>query len=66
MTGPAYLVSKNGKGVTHPGESKTEREIAALPNLVTVAVSGCKKPKKPKRRRKQPMKKRPHVRRFGR
>jgi hypothetical protein len=36
MAGPAYLVSKNGSGVTHPGESKTEKEEAAFPNLVLV------------------------------
>jgi hypothetical protein len=36
MEGPAYLVSKNGTGVEHPGESKVEREEAAFPNLVLV------------------------------
>jgi len=36
MTGPAYLVSKNGTGVTHHGESKTEKEEAAFPNIVLV------------------------------
>jgi hypothetical protein len=36
MTGPAYLVSKNGSGTSHPGESKTEKEEAAFPNLVLV------------------------------
>jgi hypothetical protein len=36
MTGPAYLVSKNGTGITHHGESKTEKEEAAFPNIVLV------------------------------
>jgi hypothetical protein len=36
MEGPAYLVSKNGTGLTHAGESKTEKEEAAFPNLVLV------------------------------
>jgi hypothetical protein len=50
MAGPAYLVSKNGTGAStsssgatsskapaaHPGESKTEKEEAAFPNLVLV------------------------------
>ena len=36
MAGPAYLVSKNGTGATHPGESKIEKEEAAFPNLVLV------------------------------
>jgi hypothetical protein len=36
MTGPAYLVSKNGSGVFHRGESKTEKEEAAFPDLVLV------------------------------
>jgi hypothetical protein len=36
MTGPAYLVSKTGAGATHPGESKTEKEEAAFPDLVLV------------------------------
>jgi hypothetical protein len=36
MAGPAYLVSKNGSGVTHPGESKTEKEEAAFPDMVLV------------------------------
>jgi hypothetical protein len=36
MAGPAYLVSKNGSGTSHPGESRTEKEEAAFPNLVLV------------------------------
>jgi uncharacterized repeat protein (TIGR01451 family) len=36
MAGPAYLVSKTGSGTSHPGESKTEKEEAAFPNLVLV------------------------------
>jgi hypothetical protein len=36
MTGPAYLVSKNGSGISHPGESTTEKEEAAFPDLVLV------------------------------
>jgi len=36
MAGPAYLVSKSGSGTSHPGESKTEKEEAAFPNLVLV------------------------------
>jgi len=36
MSGPAYLVSKNGTGTAHPGESKIEKEEAAFPNLVLV------------------------------
>ena len=36
MAGPAYLVSKNGTGVTHHGEAKVEKEEAAFPNLVLV------------------------------
>jgi hypothetical protein len=36
MTGPAYLVSKNGSGTSHPGESKIEKEEAAFPDLVLV------------------------------
>jgi len=40
MAGPAYLVSKNGSGVTHPGESKTEKEEAAFPDLMLVLQGG--------------------------
>ena len=36
MAGPAYLVSKNGTGVVHAGESKTEKEEAAFPDMVLV------------------------------
>jgi hypothetical protein len=36
MSGPAYLVAKSGSGTSRPGESKTEREEAAFPNLVLV------------------------------
>ncbi len=34
MTGPAYLVSKSGADTAHRGESKTETEEAAFPDLV--------------------------------
>lgn len=36
MAGPAYLVSKSGASVTHPGESKTEKEEAAFPDMILV------------------------------
>jgi hypothetical protein len=36
MAGPALLVSKDGASTSHPGESKTEKEEAAFPNLVLV------------------------------
>jgi hypothetical protein len=36
MTGPAYLVAKGGTGAAHPGESKTEKEETAFPDLVLV------------------------------
>jgi hypothetical protein len=36
MAGPAYLVAKNGSGTAHPGESKTEKEEAAFPDMVLV------------------------------
>jgi len=36
MAGPAYLVSKSGTSAAHAGESKTEKEEAAFPNLVLV------------------------------
>jgi hypothetical protein len=36
MAGPAYLVAKSGSGTSHPGESKTEKEEAAFPDLVLV------------------------------
>jgi len=36
MTGPAYLVAKSGSDTSRPGESKTEKEEAAFPDLVLV------------------------------
>jgi hypothetical protein len=36
IAGPAYLVSKSASGTSHSGESKTEREEAAFPDLVLV------------------------------
>ena len=45
MTGPAYLVAKNGTSVSHPGESKTEKEEAAFPDVVLVPQGqGVRKP----------------------
>jgi len=34
MAGPAYLVSKNSTSAAHPGESKTEKEEAAFPDMI--------------------------------
>jgi hypothetical protein len=39
MAGPAYLVAKSGSRTSHPGESKTEKEEAAFPDLVLVLQS---------------------------
>ena len=36
MSGPAYLVSKSGSVTAPPGESKTEKEEAAFPDMVLV------------------------------
>jgi hypothetical protein len=49
MAGPAYLVSKNGTGATHPGESKIEKGKKPL-SRISCSSSRARAPAAAKRR----------------